>query len=165
MSESSPRFGLPLLMPGQAHKEVVHNEALLCLDVLVGATVEGILDMPPDAPASGSSWVVGQLPSGAWQQHAGEIASWQEGGWTFVPPSTGLIAWSRQHDVHITFDGATWRTDAWMVRSLEVGGKVVISSRQSAISAPSGGAVADAEARAAVSAILAAMQAHGLIET
>jgi len=165
MSESTARYELKLLVPGQAHKEVVHNEALLRLDALLGATVEAILDVPPSQPGIGSSWVVGQIPSGAWQQHAGEIAYWQEGGWTFLPPSPGFIAWSHQHGSHITFDGTAWRTEAWLVRSLEVGGKVVISSRQAAISAPSGGTVADAEARAAISAILAAMRSHGLIES
>jgi len=69
MSESTARYELPLLVPGQAHKEVVHNEALLRLDALIGATVEAILDVPPSQPGIGSSWVVGQIPSGAWQQH------------------------------------------------------------------------------------------------
>lgn len=165
MSESTPRYELPLLVPGQAHKEVVHNEALLRLDALVGATVEAILDVPPSEPDIGSSWIVGPSSSGAWQQHTGEIAHWHEGGWTYLPPSRGFIAWSREHGAHITFDGTAWRTEAWLVRSLEVDGKVVISSRQAAISAPSGGAIVDAEARATVSAILAAMRSHGLIES
>lgn len=165
MSESTPRYDLPLLAPGQAHKEVVHNEALLRLDALVSATVEAFLDVPPVQPGIGMSWVVGQTPTGAWQQHAGEIAYWQEGGWTFLPPSVGFIAWSRERGSHIIFDGAEWRTEAWPVLSLEVGGKVVISGRQAAISSPVGGAVADVEARAAISAILTAMRAHGLIES
>lgn len=165
MSESTARYALPLLAPGQAHKEVVHNEALLRLDALVGATVEATQSVPPALAEIGSSWVVGPAPSGAWQQHAGEIAYWQEGGWTFLPPSPGFIAWSRQQGAHITFDGIAWRTEAWPVRSLEIGGKVVISGRQPAISAPTGGVVADVEARTAISAILATMRTHGLIET
>lgn len=165
MSESTARYNLPLLVPGQAHKEVVHNEALLRLDALVGATVQAILNLPPSEPGIGLSWVVGQTPSGAWQQHAGEIAYWQEGGWTFLPPSPGFIAWSQEHGSHITFDGTAWRADAWPVRSIEVGGKAVISARQESILSPNGGTVVDTEARTAVSAILVAMRSHGLIES
>ncbi len=165
MSEATPRFDLPLLVPGQAHKEVVHNEALLRLDALLNATVEALADSPPVQPSVGSSWVVGQAPTGAWQQHSGEIAYWQEGGWTFLPPSPGFVAWSHEHGSHILFDGAEWRTETWPVRSLEVGGKVVISGRQAAIPGPSGGAIADTEARAVISDILFAMRSHGLIES
>ena len=35
----TPRFGLPLLAPGQAAKELTHNEALSLLDLLVQPVV------------------------------------------------------------------------------------------------------------------------------
>ena len=39
MSESTARLALPLIAPGQAQKEVSHNEALAALDLLVQAQV------------------------------------------------------------------------------------------------------------------------------
>jgi hypothetical protein len=41
MTERSARFGLPFILPGQAQKEVFHNEALAALDGLVHAAVSG----------------------------------------------------------------------------------------------------------------------------
>jgi hypothetical protein len=38
--ESTDRFSLPLLVAGQAQKELFHNEALLALDTIVAGAVE-----------------------------------------------------------------------------------------------------------------------------
>ena len=40
MTERSARFALPLLQPGQAQKEVFHNEALTAVALLIEAAVE-----------------------------------------------------------------------------------------------------------------------------
>jgi hypothetical protein len=48
---------------------------------------------------------------------------------------------------------------------IQVGGQVVLSARQPAIPEPSGGAATDAEARAAILAVIGALRAHGLIES
>lgn len=44
-----------------------------------------------------------------------------------------------------------------------VAGVKVVGARQAAIASPSGGATVDSQSRAAISAIISAMQAHGLI--
>jgi len=43
--------------------------------------------------------------------------------------------------------------------------KPMIGERQDAITAPTGGATTDAEARTAINAVITALEAHGLIET
>lgn len=43
--------------------------------------------------------------------------------------------------------------------------KPMIGARQSAITAPSGGATTDAEARTAINSIITALEAHGLVES
>lgn len=48
---------------------------------------------------------------------------------------------------------------------LVIGGQQVVAARGAAIAAPSGGAIIDAEARTALSAILSALRLHGLIAT
>ncbi len=65
---------------------------------------------------------------------------------------------------------ATYRQGAWelgMLRgsSLLLGGQQVVGDRGAAIAAPSGGTTVDAEARGAVSLMLAALRQHGLIAT
>ena len=59
MTETSSRFGLPFIMPGQAQKEAYHNEALALVDAALHAcVVEGPTDVVPADPAVGSagSW-------------------------------------------------------------------------------------------------------------
>lgn len=60
MSDTSARLGLPLLQPGQAQKELSHNEALIVLEMLVQPCVEALgLETPPSDPEPGQCWVVG----------------------------------------------------------------------------------------------------------
>ena len=48
------RFALPLLQPGQAQKEMFHNEALAALDLLIQPAVEAVgVNTPPTAPRIG----------------------------------------------------------------------------------------------------------------
>src|SRR5690606_17821307 len=59
MTEASARFALPMLLPGQAQKELFHNEALTVIDTALHPTVAGIVSDPPGAPDVGASWIVG----------------------------------------------------------------------------------------------------------
>jgi hypothetical protein len=47
---------------------------------------------------------------------------------------------------------------------MPVNGKKVVGERQPAVPSPSGGTIIDAEARAAIAAITAALKSHGLTE-
>lgn len=158
------RWALPLLDAGQAQKEMAVNEALARLDLLTQAAVVSVgLNAPPSAPVVGESWVVGTAPTGAWAGQAGALAGWTAGGWRFVVARDGLSAWSAADQAWATRTNGVWRTGAVVGRSLEIGGEQVVGGRRPAIPTPAGGAVVDAEARATVAAVLAALRAHGLI--
>lgn len=145
MTTDSARLGLPYLEAGQAQKEWTHNEALALIDIAAQASVEGVgVDTPPPSPAPGACWIVGAAPAGAWAGHAGAIAGWTGGGWRFVAPRAGMAAWSRADGTVVRFVEAAWRLD-----------------RSAPIAAPAGGATVDAECRAAVAAMLAAMRERG----
>lgn len=161
--ETTPRLSLPLLASGQAQKELVHNEALAQLDVLVGAAVETVQPTPPALPSVGQCWIVGAAPTGAWVGRSGSVACWTANGWRFAPPREGLRALVTSSGLWADHVGGVWATGVLRATELRVGGQQVIGSRQPAIGDPSGGSVADAEARAAIGAILTAMRAHGLI--
>lgn len=65
---------------------------------------------------------------------------------------------------------AAYRSGAWDVgevraAAVKVGGQQVVGGQGAAIAAPSGGGTVDAEARAAIGAILSALRNHGLIAT
>lgn len=164
--DQTARFALPFLAPGQTQKEWFVNEGLQRIDMLLCAAVEWLpANDPPANPQVGQSYLVGDAATGEWTGHDGAIAGFSDGGWRFVAPIEGVR-------VLVSSSGETMlrRNGSWesgIVRGVEfqVGGQRVLAERQPAIAGPAGGAVSDAESRAAISAIISAMRAHGLIET
>ena len=164
MSATS-RYGLPLILPGQAQKELFHNEALAILDAAVNPAVEAApLALPPATPEPGQAWIVASLASGAWQGEDGRLAVWTEGGWRFVDATPGMIAWSKADAVWLHFDGAAWSSGEIPATAIRIGGNQVVGARQPAVPSPSGGTIIDEEARAAIDALIATLMSHGLID-
>ncbi|THD38334.1 MAG: DUF2793 domain-containing protein [Sphingomonas sp.] len=164
MTETTDRFALPLLQPGQAQKEMFHNDALAALDLLVQPTVETIgLETPPTAPESGQCWIVGDSPVGAWAGKAGQLAGWSAAGWRFAVPREGTAAWVIADALTARYRDGGWTLGEETAAHLAIGGDAVVGARQAAIAAPSGGATVDAESRTAIAAMLGALRAHGLI--
>ena len=105
---------MPFIVPGQAQKELFHNEALQVLDVLVAAAVEGPpLATPPASPAIGNCYIVAGSPTGAWAGHAQQLAAYTSGGWRFVAPRDGM-------SVYVVSSGGTavYHGGAWVVGTL-----------------------------------------------
>lgn len=165
VDESTARLALPLLQAGQAQKEMSHNEALTRLDLAVHAcAVTEPLDIPPAEPSVGACWIVGTDPTGDWATHAGALAGWTQGGWRFVAPREGMAVWIATSRTIARFSSDL----GWIVGTLAgarvlVDGLQVVGARRSAIADPTGGATIDAEARAAIGAVLNALREHGLI--
>lgn len=161
---ASPRFGLPFLAPGQAQKELFHNEALATLDCALHACVEDVLAAPPGAPEPGQAWIVAAGSTGAWADKTGQLAGWTEGGWRFVSPTPGMIVWNKAEGHWIHWRGSGWAQGSWPVSSLTIGGVQVVGARLPDVPSPSGGTIIDAEARAAIGLLIATLKSHGLIE-
>ncbi|MBH5321545.1 DUF2793 domain-containing protein [Aurantiacibacter sediminis] len=142
-SSATPRFSLPKLFAAQAQKEVFVNEALARIDLLLHPVVEGVSDIPPSSPTDGESWIVGAAPTGDWIGHENAIASFQSGNWLFANPSGGMIVYDTAASASARFD------NGWTYAA--------------AISAPSGGSTQDAEARAAIAALIASLQTAGIL--
>lgn len=142
---ATPRFGLPLLAVAQAQKEVTHNEALTLLDALIAAAVEdGLLSVPPLTPAEGQCWIVGTAPAGAWAGEEAAIALYTSGGWRFLAPREGMQVVRLSDGARLRFHGGGWNEPV-------------------TVTAPSGGAVIDVEARAALATLILSLEAQGLM--
>lgn len=113
------------------------------LDTLLHAVVEGEATLPPPTPAEGEAWIVGAAASGAWAGYDQQIACYQGQQWIFVPASEGMLAFDRTTGLRRVFEGG------W----------------SAAPSAPqiTGGATIDAEARAAIATIVAALSHYGMM--
>ncbi len=132
----SARFSLPLLVAGQAQKEVTWNESLALIDALLAMRVESLGEnAPPAAPLPGQCWIVGDAPTGAWTGAAGKAAIATAGGWRFVPMPLFSVVFAGAN-------GQVWRklAEGWNALAVPA--------------APSGGTTIDVECRAALAAIL-----------
>ena len=151
MSETYPlsdaltaRFSMPMLFAGQAEKELTHNEALVVIDALLAASVEGVAG-DPDAltPQAGQCWLIGAGASGAWAGMADAIALWTGSGWRCIVPQQGQQLFGNDIGARYVFGASGWHASA-------------------TLSSPSGGSVIDVEARATIDAIAQLLALHGL---
>ena len=109
MTDTSPRFPLPFILPGQAQKEAYHNEALTLIDAALHAQIEAApLDEVPDEPEPGQCWIVGAGAAGAWAGKADSLACWTAGGWRFVSPRPGMLAWNIDPGCWLYWTGSAW---------------------------------------------------------
>lgn len=165
MTETSPRFALPFILPGQAQKEAFHNEALALIDAALSACVEeGPLAAPPAGPAPGQCWIVAAGATGVWAGEEDRIACWTGGGWRFVAPVPGMLAWNLDLGCFLYWSGAGWSDGNMPAERFTIAGQQVVGPRLADVPSPSGGTIIDAEARAAVDAIIATLKSHGLID-
>jgi len=165
MSNATDRFQLPYILPGQAQKELFHNEALARLDAALHPAVEeGPLAVEPSAPLTGQGWIVAAGATGAWSGMDGRIATFTEGGWRFVTPPPGMAAWNKAAGLWLVFDGTLWNDGTLPAAALTVNGQQVVGPRRPAIASPSGGATIDVEARAAIDVLIATFMSHGLTD-
>lgn len=162
--DRSARLDLPLLQPGQAQKELYHNEALSLLDLAVQAAVVAVgINAPPASPAPGDCWIVGGSPVGAWSGAARALAGWTSGGWRFVRATEGMAVWSSADGARAVYSGGSWSVGTIRGQRLVIDGLTVVAAQRAAIADPLAGGTIDAEARAAIGAILTALRGHGLI--
>lgn len=165
MSDATARLALPFILPGQAQKEFYHNESLVRIDIALHAAVEGApLDNPPNTPALGQTWLVAAGAGGAWSGKDGALASWTQGGWRFIEPIPGMLAWNKAADHWLHWRQGAWSGGELSAAAYFVSGKKVVGDRQAAVPSPSGGTIIDEEARSAIVALTAALKSHGLIE-
>ena len=110
MSQTTPQLALPVIMPAQAQKHVTHNEALELLDLIVQLTLQSAqAAVAPASPAEGQSWGVAASATGLWNGQGGRIASWRGGGWMFVTPRDGWLAWCLDDSTLRVRSGGTWQ--------------------------------------------------------
>lgn len=111
MSDTTPRLGLPWLMPAQAQKHVTVNESLGRLDALIQcAATSRVTAVQPTDPGEGDAWI---LPAGAtgadWDGFAEhDIAYFQDGAWFRVAARAGLTAYVADEGALVMYDGGAW---------------------------------------------------------
>ena len=118
MAETA-RFALPLIDGAQALKHVTHNEALARLEGAVQIAAEALdATAPPGSPVSGEIWGVGSGASGDWSGADGSLALFTEGGWRFVVPGEGWLAWNKDDGALYVHVSGAWAAFATLISAL-----------------------------------------------
>lgn len=164
MTETTARFGLPLIQIGQAQKDVTHNAAVHGLDRLMHLSVvsRGVAD-PPASPVIDATWIVAVGATGAWAGQVDALATWDGAAWMFTLPPEGTLCWIADEGILALYGGGTWNADFLPVAGLKVGGAAMLGAAPVGITAPTGGGTVDVEARAALTGLLVYLQAQGLL--
>ncbi|HWA20503.1 MAG TPA: DUF2793 domain-containing protein [Devosia sp.] len=106
---TTARLALPYIAPQQAQKQVSYNEAMALLDRLVQPMVKSrTVSAPPGSPAEGDSYIVAASGSGAWVGKDGKLASWLDGGWEFLMPGEGWLAFVEDDAEFVLHHTGAW---------------------------------------------------------
>jgi len=109
--ETTPRLGLPYVVAAQAQKHIPINESLARLDGLVQLAVESrVVGAQPASPLAGGVWILPAAATGAaWAgQPTGTLMRFEAGAWEAVPLAEGVLAWVKDENQMLAFDGAAW---------------------------------------------------------
>lgn len=128
---------------GQSQKEGYVNEITARLDALLHCAIEAQQAAPPASPVDGQCWLIATGASGEWSGKTGQIAMRQSGNWLYAQPRDGMRLFNRATGQEVLFKAG------WLAASRPA--------------APSGGTTVDAEARAAITAIIASLTTAGII--
>ena len=104
---------LKYIVASQAQKEVTINEDLNVLDMLVQATAKGIANTPPESPAEGDMYIIGDAPAGAWEGKAKHLAGFFAGVWLIVAPRDGWRVWLDEGKA-MRYQGGAWADEVYL---------------------------------------------------
>lgn len=102
---------LPYLAVGQAQKHVTVNESLRKLDAIIQlSVVSATTAAQPASPTDGAVYIVPSGKSGAqWSAFANwALAYYRDGAWVEIPPREGWLAFVKDTDTILAFNGSTW---------------------------------------------------------
>jgi len=140
---TTANVALPLLFSGQAQKEFFLNQALATLDAFIIGAVEETRDIPPATAQEGQCYLVSSNASGDWQGYDDQVAARIGGAWHFIRPTDGMELFDRTLGQRLLFK-TQW-------------------GAAPALYEPTGGAIVDAEARAAIGQVLNTLRSLGIL--
>lgn len=118
---TTPVFGIPELVQGQATPHTTFNIALALLAVMQGGVVDRAVNTPAVSPAEGDAYIIGAAPTGAWTGRANSIAVYYGAQWRFLPGNDdndtaitigtsheGFRVYVKDEDLLYVWSGSAW---------------------------------------------------------
>lgn len=108
---TTTNLGITLVEQSQAQKEVTINQALTCLDAMVGGAVaDKDLATPPANPTPGVVYIVAASPTAEWSGKATALAYFDQ-VWRFITAVNGLRVFVQDESRYYQFNGTAWVGD------------------------------------------------------
>ena len=109
MPDATANLDLPYILPAQAQKHVTHNEAIARLDALTQlAVADRDRAAPPADATEGARHIVAPGATAEWAGQDDKVALLLNGGWVFLAPRAGWVAYVTAEAAMRVFDGAQW---------------------------------------------------------
>lgn len=139
---TTPILGMQELIASQTQPHIPVNTNFRVLEVYGQISVIDIQNDPDGVPVEGDAYIVGLSPTGEWIGHENEIAAQIGGGWVYLAPKAGWIAYNQAegkvyvYSVEVSPDGweylvgggipLIFAVDDVMLASYHNGSKIVI---------------------------------------
>lgn len=108
--ENTTNLELPYLIPSQAQKHVIHNEALSVLDAIIQLSVRSRnLAAPPDPAEDGDCYIVAEDATGLWTGWDNGLAACIDGAWRRLQPHDGWIAFVEDEAFYLSYTENQWQ--------------------------------------------------------
>jgi hypothetical protein len=131
MSETTARFALPFILPGQRKRNFTIR-GLAKIDLVRSRFGGGSGDSDAAlAPQEGQAWIVGAGAAGAWTGKDGNMPAGRAAAGGF-PPRPWMSVWNKAGPLSYWSELA-WSTGELPVGSIVVAGLKVVGERQSAV--------------------------------
>ncbi len=101
---TTPILGLQELVASQSQPHIPINTALRVLEASGQISVLAQENDPPLSPVDGDRYIVGDTPTAEWVGHERELAVLIGGGWTYLVPLDGWIAYDIATAQFVFFD-------------------------------------------------------------
>ena len=122
---ATPRLSLEILTESQEDKELLVNANSYRLDAIASGGILARQSSPPGSPAEGDSYLVTATATGLWAGQEDSIAYFYNGGWSFVPPASGLVFFSVGDGEFYYYNGS-WTPATREVRELWIGAGAMV---------------------------------------
>ena len=110
MASVTKNFGVVLLDPNQASKDVTVNEALVVFDNFVQPSIiSASLTTPPTSPSDQDKYIVPANATGVWANQTNNVAVYQANGslWLFFVPRSGWVVYDQALTSLLVWDSIT----------------------------------------------------------
>lgn len=109
MTDSSPRYNVPFVQPGQANAHLILNEATAKLEQLAnGSVISRTVANQPTTPVDGDAYLLlGGAVGVDWGSQGGNLAYYL-GGWFFVQPYEGMTVWIKAEQQYLVYTNGNW---------------------------------------------------------